>query len=232
MAWQRVDQILDLLFPPRCLLCDGWVEAGPVPACPGCIGDLPWLDPAGPPVGPALAGACAEVRSALRYEYPVDRLVAAAKFGRQLPVARGLGQLMAWRLPAPAVAPDAVIPVPLHWRREADRGFNQAGEIARAVCERRGWPLRQALCRRARATPEQSGLGADQRRDNLRGAFVLADARALAGLGHVLLVDDVLTTGATLAALASLFRAAGVARVSAWTAAWTPAGTQAAARNV
>jgi len=236
MAWRRVDQVLDLLFPPRCLLCDGWVAPGPVPACPGCIGDLPWLKPAAPPVGPALAGACAEVRSALRYEYPVDRLVAAAKFGRQLPVARGLGQLMAWRLPAPDVVPDAVIPVPLHWRREADRGFNQAGEMARAICERRGWPLRPAVCRRARATPEQSGLGAEQRRENLRGAFVLTDARTVAGLRHVLLVDDVLTTGATLAALATVFRSAGVARVSAWTVAWTPAdsraGAQAEARNV
>lgn len=234
MGWKRVDQVLDALFPPRCLLCGQLVDraAGPGrPACAGCLADLPWLDA---PLAP-LAGL-PEVRSALRYEYPVDRLIAAAKFGRQVPIARGLGQLLAWRMPWMPEPPDAVVPVPLHWRREADRGFNQAEEVARSLCQARGWPLRTNLCRRTRQTPAQSALGAAQRRDNLRGAFALADARAAARCRHVLLVDDVLTTGATVEALASVFQAAGVPRLSLWTVACTPAPSaapdQAAARKV
>lgn len=223
MAWQRVDQILDLLFPPRCLLCGDPVgESGPgapPAACPGCRADLPWL-PDGPAGGadPALDAAY----SALLYEYPVDRLVAAAKFGRRVHVAQGLGRLLASRAPNLASPPDAVVPVPLHWRRESHRGFNQAEEIARVIAAERGWPLRTRFCHRARPTAEQSALGAGQRRENLRAAFALRDPAAVARCRHVLLVDDVLTTGATLAALASLFRAAGVPRITAWTVAWTP----------
>ena len=227
MNWKRVDQVLDALFPPRCVLC-GQPSGTPVAACTGCLADLPWRDA----VGLALA-PFAEVRCALTYEYPVDRLVAAAKFGRQATVARALGQLLAWWLPAvTGESPDAVVPVPLHWRREAARGFNQAEEIARALCQARGWRLRADLCRRVRDTPEQSALCANLRRDNLRGAFALTRTGAAARCRHVVVVDDVLTTGATALAMASLFRGAGVPRVSLWTVAHTSAPVQAAARNV
>lgn len=232
MSWVRVDQVLDTLFGSRCLLC-GQAEsrAGALaPACAGCLADLPWLGDQG---ARGLSPGCpGDVRSALTYEYPVDRLIAAAKFGRQVPVARGLGQLLALRMPALPDPPDAVVPVPLHWRREASRGFNQAEEIARAVCDARGWPLRTDLCRRIRATPEQSGLGAAPRRDNLRGAFALLNARDAGRCRRVLLIDDVLTTGATVAALAEVFKAAGVPELSVWTVARTPPPDQTAARNV
>ncbi len=240
MSWVRVDQVLDTLFPPRCLLCGQRATgAGPgIPACAGCLEDLPWLPDQGHPDQghpdkryPDL-GPFAAVRSALTYEYPVDRLIAAAKFGRQLPVARGLGQLLALRMPALAEPPDAVVPVPLHWRREASRGFNQAEEIARALCEARRWPLRTDLCRRILPTPEQSGLGAARRHENLRGAFALAGVRALGGCRHVLLVDDVLTTGATAAAVAQIFQAAGVPALSLWTVARTRPPAQPTERNV
>jgi ComF family protein len=232
MSWVRVDQVLATLFGCRCLLC-GQPEsrAGAVaPACTGCLADLPWLGDQGAwGLSPGCPG---DVRSALTYEYPVDRLIAAAKFGRQVPVARGLGQLLALRMPALPEPPDAVVPVPLHWRREASRGFNQAEEIARAVCDARGWPLRTDLCRRIRATPEQSGLGAAPRRDNLRGAFALLNARDAGRCRRVLLIDDVLTTGATVAALTEVLQAAGVPALSVWTVARTPPPDQTAARNV
>lgn len=217
MGWKRVDQVLDALFPARCLLC-GQPSGNGVAACAGCLADLPWLE-----FGPPALSCFAEVRSALTYEYPVDRLIAAAKFGRQVAVARGLGQLLAWRMPPVPEAPDAVVPVPLHWRREAERGFNQAEEIALPLCQQRGWPLRTGLCRRVRATPEQSALGAALRRSNLQGAFALADAASAARCRHVLVVDDVLTTGATAEAVAHAFQAAGVPRLSLWTVAHTPA---------
>ena len=227
MGLRRVDEILEVLFPPACLLC-GQRATPAAPACAGCLADLPWC--AGPAADPP--PPFEEVRSALKYEYPVDRLIAAAKFGRQASVARDLGLLLALRLPAPSSPPDAVVPVPLHWQREADRGFNQSGEIARALCRSRGWPLRGDLCRRVRATPEQSGLGAAGRRDNLRGAFALTTPRRLRGLGHVLIVDDVLTTGATAGALAELLQAAGVPRLWLWTVALTPAPAQVTVLNV
>lgn len=242
MVWKRVDEVLDALFPVRCLLCGQ--SAGPgSPACAGCLADLPWLEaPSQPGSQPALQAApqslkgFADVRSALTYEYPVDRLIAAAKFGRQVPVARGLGQLLAWRMPNLGSPPDAVVPVPLHWRREAARGFNQAEEIARSLCQDRGWQLRADLCRRVRQTPEQSALGAALRRENLHGAFALIEARAAARCRHVLLVDDVLTTGATAEAVARVFQVAGVPRLSLWTVARTPAPSpaagQATERNV
>jgi len=242
MGWIRVDQVLDTLFPPVCLLCGQRATgAGPgIPACRGCLDDLPWLTD--PPSGDPAEGRCdldhpelgsfAAVRCALIYEYPVDRLIAAAKFGRQLPVARGLGQLLALRMPVLPQPPDAVVPVPLHWRREASRGFNQAEEIARALCEARRWPLRTDLCRRILPTPEQSGLGAARRQENLRGAFALTGVRALGRCRHVLLVDDVLTTGATAAAVAGIFLAAGVPELSLWTVAWTRPPAQPTERKV
>ena len=242
MSWVRVDQVLDTLFPTRCLLCgQGGTGAGPsIPVCSGCMTDLPWLAEPGccspadshPELGRPLLGLFGVALSALTYEYPVDRLIAAAKFGRQVPVACGLGQLLALRMPALPEPPDAVVPVPLHWRREASRGFNQAEEIARALCRVRHWPLRTDLCRRILPTPEQSGLGAVRRRENLRGAFALANARAAGRCRHVLLIDDVLTTGATAAAVGGVFHAAGVQRLSLWTVARTRAPFQATERNV
>jgi len=228
VSWRQVDKILDAIFPPRCLLC-GTPNAGG-PACPGCLGDLPWLgaggqvSPAGWHFGPAAA--------ALSYEYPVDRLIVAAKFGRRVPVARGLGELMALRMPELSQSPEAVVPVPLHWRREAERGFNQAEEIARSLCRARQWPLRSDLCRRVRPTPEQSALGAVDRRKNLYGAFALRRPDSLRGFRHVMIVDDVVTTGATAEAVAEVLGQAGVQQVTLWTVARTPGPGQPVALNV
>jgi len=228
MSWLRVDRVLDTLFPSRCLLC-GLKSAG-APACGGCLNDLPWLGIPGQ--SPPAQWHCGAIGSAFAYEYPVDRLIAAAKFGRQVPVARGLGQLLDMWMPALAEPPDAVVPVPLHWRRETERGFNQAEEIARALCTARRWPLRPDLCRRVRPTPEQSALNAAGRRKNLRGAFALRPAGPPRGCRHVMIVDDVVTTGATAAAVAEQFLQAGVPEVTLWTVARTPEPDQPAARKV
>ena len=112
---------------------------------------------------------------------------------------------------------DCVVPVPLHWHREYQRGFNQAREIARYL----GPPLVEALCRR-RATRAQVELAADRRRANVAGAFV-ARRRWLSGPSvrgkKVLLIDDVSTTGATLEACAQVLKASGASAVFALTAA-------------
>jgi predicted amidophosphoribosyltransferase len=220
--------LLDRLLPPRCPLCTGPLPAGHDAACAGCVADLPWLAAgcrrcglplpggAGPccPVDCALpAGAALDrVVAPLVYAWPVDRLVARAKFGRSLADARLLGQLLAagLRWTAAPLPPGAVVvPVPLHWRRLARRGFNQATEIARVVAADLGLPLAPARLRRPVATPAQSGLGQRARRRNVAGAFVAAPAAG----EPVLLIDDVVTTVATGLAAAAALRTAGAGPV-------------------
>jgi ComF family protein len=111
--------------------------------------------------------------------------------------------------------PDAIVPVPLSRARFAERGFNQAGEIARHAARHLGLPLRARLLRRTRDAPAQSGLGAVERRSNLQGAFAVSGSPP----PRIALVDDVLTTGSTAAEAARVLKAAGAARVEIWVAA-------------
>jgi ComF family protein len=210
MGWVKVDQTLDLFLPPRCVLCGQSITHRPL--CQGCLADLPWLDPLGLP---ALAGFD-QVGSALAYQYPVDRLIGEAKFGGRLATARALGELLALRMPEGTPRPDLVIPVPLHWRRQAERGYNQAEEIARGLCRQLDWRLAPGICQRQRATPAQAQLSAAERRMNLHAAFV---ARPLRPELHILVIDDVLTTGATAEAVAQALRAAGAGHLTLWTVA-------------
>ena len=155
--------------------------------------DLPWLVETDPGEG---AGALA----ALSYEYPVDRMITAAKFHRQLHFAWALGELLAEAVVARcAVVPELLVPVPLHRQRLAERGYNQALEIARPVAERLSMKLATSLCERCKPTAEQTGLSAAERRSNLRGAFRV---RACCPGARVAILDDVITTGSTTAALA------------------------------
>jgi len=130
-----------------------------------------------------------------------------------------------WRAGARELPPvDLVVPVPLHWRRQWHRGYNQAELLGRALLaagSRRAGPrLDNRLVRRRRATPSQSALGADHRAANLAGAFTV---RGRCDNLRVAVVDDVLTTGSTAAAVARALLAAGAQRVEVWCAARTPA---------
>lgn len=146
------------------------------------------------------------------YLFPLDRMLCRLKYDRRLAFGRVLGELVAtavrtrWNPP-----PDCLVPVPLHPRRLRERRFNQAAELARPIATALGIPLLETAVIRSRATPEQVGLSARERRQNLRDAFV---AHGLSGIASVGLVDDVLTTGTTLAELARCVRAAGVTRIS------------------
>ena len=110
--------------------------------------------------------------------------------------------------------PDALVPVPLHRRRLRERGYNQAREIAAPLARQLGVPLREGLLQRVRHTQPQSRLDADARQGNLDDAFAVTASGQLPA--HVVLVDDVMTTGATLHAAAWALREAGVRRVDAW----------------
>ncbi len=145
------------------------------------------------------------------YDGAVRRAVHSMKYRRRRRVADALGDALAASIAAPPA--DALIPVPLHAERMAERGFNQAEELARRLGGHWGLPVCAAGLARARDTGHQARLSRRERRDNVAGAFVWSGqgrppARAL-------LVDDVLTTGATLAACAEALRAAGAAEVGA-----------------
>jgi len=208
-------RLLRWCAPSPCLLCR---EPGaPRPALDGlclqCQCELPWNRAAIPP--PKHIDA---VRAACRYAMPVDRLLPRFKFHHDLAAGRVLAQLMLHAL-RDAPRPEALLAVPLHPSRLRRRGYDQALELARPLARVLHLPLMADGLIRTRATAPQSELAAAARKRNLHGAF---NARPGAWPAHVTLIDDVMTTGATLSAAAAALRAAGVARVDAWVCAWVP----------
>jgi len=158
------------------------------------------------------------------YEPPLDAVIQALKFRRLDYLGRHLGEAVAARWSAEVGEADLVVPVPLHWRRQLSRGYNQAERIARAIARAADLPLVSALGRR-RAGPPQSTLGREERRKNLRSAFRIRRAARIHGR-RIVLVDDVATTGATLEAAAAVLRQNGAAAVLAVVAGRTPGGSR------
>jgi ComF family protein len=147
------------------------------------------------------------------YQAPLDHLLLGLKFNGRLAQARLLGELMAdWLISVVDAPPDHIIPVPLHNTRLRERGFNQSQELARPIAKRFGLPLNTADVRRIRATPQQSDLSRKERLKNIKGAFEVR--RPLNG--HVVIVDDVMTTGSTAHELSRTLLNAGVERVEVW----------------
>jgi ComF family protein len=215
------------LFGGSCFLCRGAARAL---LCASCDAELPRLAAGLCPrcalasPGGAVCGRClAEpphydaTVAALAYRFPADALVHALKFRGELALAPFLAFLLNEKLNSSEPV-DCVIPVPLSASRLRSRGYNQAAELARQL--RRG-RLDLALCVREADSPPQTGLAPDARRRNVRGAFRCT--RPLAG-ASVAVVDDVMTTGATLDEIARTLKAAGAARVVNWVVARTFAG--------
>nr|WP_232348103.1 ComF family protein [Cupriavidus taiwanensis] len=160
------------------------------------------------------------------YASPQDQLVLVLKFGHALPLAAWLASRLADGLPrawaaARHAAPDLIVPVPLSPQRLAARGFNQAWEIARPLARHLGLRADPVLLQRQRDTGSQRALDLAARQVNLRGAFAPTRATRLDGL-HVALVDDVMTSGATLQEAAAVLKAQGAVRVSVIVALRTP----------
>lgn len=220
-----MDAVVDALWPRTCLLCDGPGESG-LDLCDACCASLPWLQGGCPRCGlPSLFGLpcdrCAARPSPIHrtaatflYGWPLDGLLPRFKFQGDLCAGRLLSRLMLRRLQH-AERPDAVVPIPLHRARLRKRGHNQALELARPIAQALDLPLRDDLLRRALATAAQSSLDREARAGNMVEAFIAVAGRR--GVPrHVALVDDVMTTGATLEAAAHALRALGVQRVDAW----------------
>jgi ComF family protein len=193
--------LLDLVFAPACAACDGLL-AEPLPFCRSCAASI---DPA--PVRPGAATAPwlygGELATALR------RL----KFDGRREVARAIAPLIGPALAEAAAGCDLLIPVPLHRARLRQRGYNQTALLLRHTRRFTALPVDALSLRRARATLPQTGLDRAARQKNVDGAFAVVRPGRIAGRS-ILVCDDVVTTGATLAAASTALRAAGAARVT------------------
>lgn len=228
-SWGR--DLLDLFLPPGCLACGAWVGPSRSLVCLRCrmrLHEAPWPrcprchHPSG--TGRAPAPDCLECRawppdlSFARYAWMLEGaapdLVHALKYEGWRELAELVADSMARLELPPATGRRVLVPVPTTPRRLRERGYNQAGLIAERLAARTGLPCYTALERRG-ARRSQTALTPEERRENVRGAFRAAPRaeRTLAG-AHVLLIDDVLTTGATAGEAAKTLTAAGAARVS------------------
>jgi len=226
-----LDQLRHFILPLRCLLC-GDAGAHGLDLCAACAAELPrnracCARCALPlPAPAALCGQCQRrpppwqaAWAPFRYGWPLDRLESRFKFGADLAAGRVLATL--WqREPRPPSLPPALLVVPLHRQRLRQRGYNQALELARPLARALGVPLHVDALRRVRPTGAQTERDAADRRRNVRGAFAVREGTALPA--HVALLDDVMTTGATLAEAARVLRRAGVRRVEVWALARAP----------
>ena len=223
---RRALHALTCLLGNDCLLCGASGSAAII--CQDCAAGLPRLPAAIcprcalPTPGGAICGRCLAhepnfdaTLAAFRYDFPLDRLIQSFKYGHRLAIAPYLGE----QLLAPAAALIAagtdpaplIVPLPLHRQRLRQRGFNQALELARPVAHALKLPLDAVHCRRARDTPAQADLAWRERVANMRNAF--ACTTDLGGR-HVILIDDVMTTGATLDECARTLKLHGAKRVS------------------
>lgn len=221
-------RLMEFLLPQSCLLCAS--QARSLGICDHCLRDMPWhldnLCPqcALPSPGNQLCGQCLQsppafdsTRCLFQYQFPFSVVLQQYKYGQLLPLARTMGHLLAnhvKHLPPP----DCIIPMPLHPQRIKERSFNQSVEIAKVISKQLLITANLHACKRIKPTPPQANLPYKQRIKNMKGAFECA--ADLQGK-HVVLLDDVMTTGASLNALAKTVKDAGASHVECWVIART-----------
>ncbi len=239
MPWARA--ALDLLYPPTCSFCEKRLLPDEQTVCDPCRASMlpadTWRCPrcgatgsgSAPDQGkncprcPAPEARYAGVLSVSRYAEPaVRRCVQLFKYNQRLEMGRLMADMMIVRMGNPLRALDDrvewVVPVPLHWRRRVGRGFNQAGLLAEPLAEALQMTCAADLLRRTRHTRRQVDVPVEQRESNVRGAFEVAPEYGEVSIPGVLLVDDVVTSGATVAECARMLCAAGCPQV--WVAAF------------
>ena len=240
----RIQQLGFRLFPGVCLLCRQRSKRD-FDLCPICEATLPLLETAcsrcaAPLNHPGICGYCQRkpprftaVVAPYRYQFPIDRIIQSFKYSGKFSHGRVLASLLAEHLLHPGSTlnpndaqpsmPDLLIPVPLHWRRQFRRGFNQAELIAREVSRHLNIPINSHLISRTRHTRVQENLSRRKRQSNLARAFTVDDhiKKGLEGLS-IAVVDDVVTTGSTADAVASCLMRAGAKQVQIWAIARTP----------
>lgn len=208
--------LLDLLYPVRCGGCE---EAGQGVWCETCDARVQRLyaplqtQPLALP--PPRDAAAIDVTSAARYLSPLREAIHVFKYGGVPALAEPLSRMMieTWR--RANLQADVIVPVPLHSRRRRERGYNQSELLAKQLGRCLGVPVEPRALRRVRYTSQQARLDASARKLNVQGAFVAQ--RSLSNGKHIVLVDDVFTTGATMGECAAALLDAGAGRVSAIT---------------
>ncbi len=225
---------MGLFLKSACVLCgDSVVKT--ISLCEPCRKDLPILENAclqcGLPLESssehnAICGQCLKTPTAIdytlclyHYQMPLDYLITELKYNQKLTHAAILSELLLARLseePAENL-PSVILPVPLHKNRLIKRGFNQSLEISRPIAKQLGIPIGLDLVRRKRQTRAQTDLTAVERKKNIRGCFeIMKKESLLSGYNHVVIVDDVVTTGSTANELAVLLKKSGVKKVGVW----------------
>ncbi len=213
------------VYPSRCVLCGQPGNDGR-DLCSGCLSDLPSnLHPCRRCAtsltdGATVCGPCQRTpppfeQSVIPFRYapPLDYLLQQLKFHQQLHLAPLLAGLLAETIAARGIPlPDLILPVPLHRTRLRERGYNQALELAKPLSRELSLPLSITGIRRPRATPAQTSLQGKERRKNLRDAFAVTGKLP----AHVAILDDVVTTGATVTELTRTLKKSGVERVEIW----------------
>jgi ComF family protein len=225
-----VAMVLDSALPPLCASCRAPL-GNPGGLCPACWSRVsfiapPYCERLGIPFaydpGPGILSmeaiadppAFGRARAAVRYDDVARDLVHRLKYGDRLDLAGTMGGWMARAGRQLIAEADAVLPVPLHWRRLWGRRFNQAAALARVVAATGALPVLTGALKRVRATPQQVGLTRSERAANVQGAFaVAADSKAMIAGKRLILVDDVLTSGATIDACARALLRAGAHNV-------------------
>ncbi len=215
------------LIEKNCILCDAFSNQN---LCHDCLKSLPRI-PANhcptcskytPFSQDQKCGAClfmppafTTTVAAFNYAFPIDALIHTLKYKMQLAIAPILAELLIDKLRSQASTepPDLIVPMPLHSKRLQERGFNQALEISRYVARKMNITLSSHSCKRIKNTPPQIGLPWKARKKNVQNAF-----RCMADLSgkHVAVIDDVMTTGASLNALAQQLRKQGATKISNW----------------
>lgn len=217
------------LLKQYCTLCTSY-DGGALGLCENCLRDLPWhtkpqcpqcaLNSDGRTCGSCLAVAPSfEATTALfTYDFPLDRLLQQYKYRESLQLANTFATLLHEKALKNLGKIDLIIPMPMHAKRLQERGFNQALEVAKIVSKLTKIPLDYNACQRVKLTPPQASLPLKERSKNIRGVFNCQ--KDLTGL-NIAMIDDVMTTGASLDELAKTLKQAGAAYVECWVIART-----------
>ncbi len=227
---------MGLFLKSACVLC-GEAVSNTISLCNDCRDDFPKLENAchqcGLPLESAnehdvVCGQCFKHPTAVdytlclyHYQIPLDYLITELKYNQKLSHAAILAALFLARLskePTKSL-PEVILPVPLHKNRLIKRGFNQSIEIARPIAKQLSIPIGLDLVRRKRQTRTQTDLTALERKKNIRGCFEVTKQENLSVYDHIVIIDDVVTTGSTANELATLLKKSGVKKVGVWSVA-------------
>ena len=220
-------RILQAIYPATCILC-GFPGAKDRDLCDACAADIMvnisacqlCAIPLPEHADQQLCGQCIQKKpvydsawSPFIYSQPLEWIIQQIKFNSRLSYTRVLSDLMMSRLPVIEDKPDCIIAVPLHLRRLRQRGFNQSLEIIRPLAKHLNIPVDNKNCIRKKYTLPHSAMDAKQRRKNIKNVFEFSNEN---GYQHIILFDDVVTTGSTVNELSRLIKRQGVKRIDVW----------------